>query len=156
MRYRARATIIGSVITLCAALLTSFAYAASALEAQGVERSAMDKEKAPRHESPPLLAPITNARIIKCSGATVVPARLVLSWTYAAGERPDKVKIDVQRAKEGSVLVPSGTVVEVSGNTTTKAVSIGKFLDEPYTLILTAEYPPWGTTTYTFIRRCGE
>jgi hypothetical protein len=156
MRYRAQATLIGSVITLCVALLPSLTCAGSLVEAQGVERPTMDREKASRHEPPPLLAAITNARIIECSRGTVVPARLVLSWTYASGERPDKVKIDVQRGEEGSVLVPAGTVVEVSGKTTTKAVSIGRFFDVPYTLIFTAEYPPWGTTTYTFIRRCGE
>ena len=105
---------------------------------------------------PPALAAITNARIIECSGGTVGPARLVIVWSYGTGLRPAKVKIDVQREREGSVLVPRGTVIEVAGDVTRKEVTIFRLYGVPYTLIFTATYPPWGQRTYTFVKRCGE
>lgn len=105
---------------------------------------------------PPALAPITNSRIIECSGGTVGPARLVLVWSYGTGVKPEKVVIDVQREREGSVLMPLGTLVEVSGTETRKEVIIFRLYDVPHTLIFTAHYPPWGQRTYTFVKRCGE
>jgi hypothetical protein len=105
---------------------------------------------------PPALAPVTNARIIECSGGTVGPARLVLVWSYGTGVKPEKVVIDVKRGSEGSVLIPKGTLVEVSGTETRKEVRIWRLYDVPYTLIFTAHYPPWGQRTYTFVKRCGD
>ena len=105
---------------------------------------------------PPALAPITNPHIPECSGGTVGPARLVLVWSYGTGLKPEKVVIDVQREREGSVLMPKGTLIEVSGTETRKEVTIFRLYDVPYTLIFTAHYPPWGQRTYTFVKRCGE
>jgi len=110
----------------------------------------------PRPIPPPALATITSARIIECSGGTVGPGRLVIVWTYSSGLKPKKLTIDVQREGEGSVLVPRGIVIEVSGEETRKEVTIWRMWDVPYTLIFTAYYGPWGKRTYTFVKRCGE
>ena len=110
----------------------------------------------PKPIPPPALAAISNARIIECSGGTVGPARLVIVWTYSSGLRPEKLTIDVQREREGSVLAPRGIVIEVSGKETRKEVTIWRLYDVPYTLIFTAYYGPWGKRIYTFVKRCGE
>jgi len=105
---------------------------------------------------PPALAPIANVHIPECSGGTVGPARLVITWSYGTGLKPEKVVIDVQRGTEGSVLMPKGTLVEVSGTETRKEVTIFRLYDVPHTIIFKAIYPPWGERTYTFVKRCGE
>jgi hypothetical protein len=104
----------------------------------------------------PELASIINVHIIECSGGTVGPARLVISWSYGTGVRPEKVIIDVQRGTEGSVLVPRGTLVEVRGTETRKEVTIFRLYDVPYTIIFKAVYPSGDEKTYTFVKRCGE
>jgi hypothetical protein len=79
----------------------------------------------------------------------------VIVWSYGRGLRPERVKIDVQREREGSVLAPGGTEIEVAGDVTRKEVTIFRLYGVPYTLIFTATYPPWGQRTYTFVKRCG-
>jgi hypothetical protein len=150
------ATVSSRVIIFCFTLVLTVACAGLLLQAQGIERPVVDKDKVQRRVPPPALAPIINARITECSGGTVGPARLVLKWSYGSGVRPDKVRIDVQREGEGSVLVPAGIVIEVSGTETTKEVRIFRLWGVPYTMIFTAEYPPWGTRIYTFTKRCAE
>jgi len=102
------------------------------------------------------LASITNVHIIECSGGTVGPARLVITWSYGTGVRPEKILIDVQRGAEGSVLAPRGTLVEVSGTETRKEITIFRLFDVPYTIIFKALYPSGDEKTYTFVKRCGE
>jgi len=104
----------------------------------------------------PELAPITNVHIIECSGGTVGPARLVITWSYGTGVRPEKIIIDVQRGTEGSVLMPRGTLIVVSGTETRKDVRIFRLFDVPYTIIFKAVYPSGDEKTYTFVKRCGE
>jgi len=118
----------------------------------------VEPEKMKKRIPPPALASIKNVHIIECSvgGST---GRLVITWSYGPGARPEKVRIDVQKEGEGSILVPRGTVVEASGDVTRAEVIIWGLsfsLDEPYTIVFTAFYPPWGKRVYSFEKKCAE
>jgi hypothetical protein len=105
----------------------------------------------------PAMAAVTGCTILEASGGTVGFARLKLSWTFGAGEKPNKLFITVYR-KEGTPadwnnIMPSSTPFEVTPSTkTSTGVTIFRLFSGDYKIVFTAHYSCSRVKEYTFLR----
>ncbi len=105
----------------------------------------------------PAIAAVTGCTILEASGGTVGPARLKLSWTFGAGEKPNKLFITVYR-KEGTPadwnnIMPSSAPFEVKPSTKTSTdVMIFRLFSGDYKIVFTAHYSCSRVKEYTFFR----
>jgi hypothetical protein len=90
------------------------------------------------------VADITDCQIIEASGGTVGYATIRLAWTYATGERPDRLLITVYRFQGGEWdnIMPSDEPFEVPSPSATTAtdVTIWRLFHGDYRIVFTAYY----------------
>ena len=101
------------------------------------------------------VADITDARIVEASGGTVGFARLLIAWSYGAGEIPASLSITVFRFQAGSWdnIMPSETPFVVADPSTTQAdVIIFRLFSGSYRIQLDAGYSCGRSEVFTFER----